>query len=294
MNFSNADLVAVVAVAVMEYGHVKVELVVNAIRVCTAHVKVHAASAEHRTRATVSDRVFFAQNSNADAAFQHDDVFRKESFVVLHRIFHVVEECFYARDKRIRHVVAAAAWSKEVCREAGACDFFEDVVNHFTFLETEQEASLSAKVTAKATVEHQVRGNAAKFLEHHADVFATERNAHVHALFKSNHDAQVILDGGQIVLTVRHGDVLQVAHRFRLLFHTAVDIAKVRDNFYNGLTVHAERESQSTMSTRVLRTHVDEKFFGICFALDAESRRECCTHTGLLIICGWVKSLRSG
>ena len=196
----------------MEHGHVKVELVVNTIRVCSSHVKVHAARAEHRARATVSDRVFFAQNANADAAFQHDDVFRKESFVVLHRIFHVVEECFYARDKRIRHVIAAATRSKEVRRKARTCHFFEHVVNHFTFFEAEQEASLSAKVTAKATVEHQVRGDAAQFLEHHTDVFATERNAHVHALFKSNHDAQVVLDGGQIVLTVRHRDVLQVAH----------------------------------------------------------------------------------
>ena len=185
----------------------------------------------------------------------------------------MVEECFYARDKRIRHIVAASARSKEVCRKAGTCDFFEHVVNHFTFLETEQEARLAAKVTAKATVEYQVRGYAAQFLEHHADVFATERNAHVHTLFKSNHDAQVILDGGQIVLTVRHGDVLQVAHRFRLLFHTAVDIAKVRDQFYNRFAVHAERESQSTVSTRVLRPHVDKKFFSIRFAFEAKSRR---------------------
>jgi hypothetical protein len=58
-----------------------------------------------------------------------------------------------------------------------------------------------------------------------------------------------------------------------LLFHTAVDIAKVRDKFYDGFAVHAEREAERTVRTRVLRPHVDKKFFGIRFAFEAKARR---------------------
>ena len=69
----------------------------------------------------------------------------------------------------------------------------------------------------------------------------------------------------------------------------------MRYDFYNRFAVHTQRQAEGTVGTRVLRTHVDEKFFGIGIAGNLESRRESChTHTGLLIICGWVKSLRKG
>ena len=168
-------------------------------------------------------------------------------------------------------------------------------MDHFAFLEAEQQAGLSAQVTAEAAEEHQVRSNSAQFRKHHADVFALFGDAHVHAFFKGNHDPQVVLDGRQVVLAVGHRDVLQVAHGFRLLFHATVDVAEMRYDFYNRFAVHAQRKAEGTVGTRVLRTHVDEKFFGIGIAGNLESRRESChTHTGLLIICGCVKSLRKG
>ena len=295
VNFGDTYRVTVVAVAGVGHGHVKLQLVINAIGVGLTDVEVDAAGTKYRAGASVSDGVFGGENADALAAFEHDDVLRKESFVVLHCAFEVLEESLDAVDKVFGNVEAAATRSKEVGGEARPGDFFENVMDHFAFLEAEQQAGLAAKVAAEAAEEHEVAGDSAEFRKHHADVFALFRNADVHAFFKCNYDSQVVLNGRQIVLAVRHRNVLEVTHGFRLLFHAAVDIAKVRHNFHDGFAVHTEGEAQCTVGTRVLRTHVDEKFFGIGIAGNLESRgKSRCHYTGLLMISGWVKSLRKG
>lgn len=160
-------------------------------------------------------------------------------------------------------------------------------MNHFTFLKAEQQAGLSAKVAAKAAEEHQMTCDTSKFAEHDADVFLSFGNADVHAFFQSKNYAKIVLDGGQVVLTVRHTDVLQVSHGLSLLFHTAVDVTEVGNDFNDGFAIHSKGQTQGTVSTGVLGAHVHEEFFGVRFSGDLESRGELCyTHTGLLIISG--------
>ena len=138
--------------------------------------------------------------------------------------------------------------------------FLHAVEHILTVTHTVKECSEGAKVLSITTEVKQVTINTLKLIHDSTNHLNALRQLNAHCLFNYSADSMTIDHSREIIETVGHCEGLRISHALKHLLDTAVDIAEMWNNALYSLTVKNGLKTEHTVSGRVLRTDIDDKF----------------------------------
>ena len=121
-------------------------------------------------------------------------------------------------------------------------------------------------------------GDPVQFRNDHPQRHCFLRNFHPDQLLDGEAVPKVHVHRREVIHAVGVGNPLGRREVFADLFRTAVQVSDMRRHFVDNFAVGAQQKSQHTVSTRVLRSHVDEHFVGADVKFDDARVFECQAH----------------
>src|SRR6185436_18749314 len=129
------DAVAVVRVSVRQYGHAKVDPVVEEVRVIAAEIPVDPGGPQHRPRLPERDRIRAIQQSESASAVLPDLVLFEQAVVVVDRLWHPLDELAALGIEARRDVLREPAGLEVPRVHAVAGDELREIEDYLAFAE---------------------------------------------------------------------------------------------------------------------------------------------------------------
>ena len=157
-------------------------------------------------------------------------------------------------------VVLYASDGVVVLNQSATGSSLEDIENLFAVAEAVEESGQGSQVHAQAGEEEQVRVDALQFVHDGTDVLHTFAHLDAHRLFDAHAQCVAVVMGAQIVQAVGQCQGLRIGEAFAHLLNASVYIAAVYVQFLDDFPFQGNTEAEDTMSSRVLRTYINNVF----------------------------------
>ena len=249
--------VTVHRVAAAECALLPLHLIVHIVWVVLAHIVLPARSTSGRTRNSIVDTILKTHRSAVLQTVVSDDIIAKHIHILLNGRTQILHQILTVLDEVRIDVVLQATYSIIVLNQASTCGLLHDVQHVLTVTHTIQHTCESAKVLSHTRGVEQVRVETLKLVHDGTDILDAVGKLNAHTFLNHTHQSMAMLHGSQIVKTICQSQCLGIAHALPHLLNRTMDIAQVRIDALDGLTVQHRLQTKHTMSSGVLRTDVD-------------------------------------
>ena len=159
-------------------------------------------------------------------------------------------------DGFIRQIHVEPPYPRPTGVEALAGHVFDDVVDHFAFVEAVKERGERAQIQPRRADAKQMRLDPPQLASDRAQHLASRRQFDPHQLFGRAMPRQFVVDRRGIIHPIDDRDVLVVIEVLAELFEAAVQIADVRRALDDAFAVEFQDEAQRRVGRGVLRAEI--------------------------------------
>ena len=259
------DVVAVVDVAVGQRRNVKIEAVVDAVRLGLANVVRQPAGPDHRPAYAERNQIFDRQIADPAPARHQNLVLRQQPVQLIQRARQpLVREIGGLLMPAFRQIAHNAAKAHVVAHHARARHRFEQVQDHLPFFDRVQRRRLQrAQVVQNKPDRPGMIDDAAELRHDDAQILRPFRHLDIRQLLHRQRIGPVVAHRVQIVQPVCERHVHQPRIAFADLLMVAVQIAHFRLKRQDGLALHARQHPEHTVRARVMGSQIDHDALGI-------------------------------
>src|SRR5918911_2303476 len=255
--------VAVVGVAVLAQGHVKIKVGVGRIGARLAYVPRDARPAQRRPGQPYGNRVLSRDDADAYGASEPDAILREHRLVLVYALREVVDEAAYVLFEIVVRIIRHASDPPSVAGQARAELPLEDFQNLFALAQRPQEHRHRADVQGVGGEPEQVRSDAVQLGQDGAYVVGARRDGKPHHLLDRLDPDQPVRDRRDVVETIPVRRDHRILAILCDLLHPAMQEAYVAVEINHRLAIEPQDDAQHAMRRRVLRPHVQDHFGAI-------------------------------
>src|SRR5712692_6091294 len=263
LHLFHANEVAIVRIAVLADGYLKIEVRIRRVRLRFANVVLHARTAQGRTGQAEVYGFFGWKQADADGPLKPDSVRVQQRLVFVDTSGKNLQEVAHPLfEFRIR-IPPQTADAKSVRGKPRADEVFEYLENLFAFAKAVQQHGDRADVHRVSAQPEQMRSDALKFGQNHSQVLGALWHFDLEHLLDAFNVAKIIGDSSHVIEPVPVRRDHRVGVVLADFFNAAMQEADVAVETDHRLAVQLQYDSQHPVCRGMLRTHVEHHLFGI-------------------------------
>ena len=186
-----------------------------------------------------------------DIVAKHVDILLNDRLHVLHKVLHVLHEVGV-------DIVLQPTYSIVVLYQTASRGLLHTIQHMFTVTHRIKECCQGTHILSTATHIEQVRVKTLKLVHDGTNVLNTIGQFNAHTFLNDTNQCMTMHHCREIVQSISQCQRLGIGHLLTHLLYTTMDIAKMRIDTLNGLTVQNSLQAQHTMRRGVLRTYIND------------------------------------
>ena len=270
-------IVTVHGIAMRQCDLFKVHLIIHSVWMVLADIILPAAGTTGRSCHAIADAVCLIHDTDVTETLMGNDVVAEDIQILLYHRTQILAEFLDVGNEVRINVSLQATYSIIVLYQPAAGCLFHHVQYVLTIAHSIKESRKRTQVLSAASRVKEMVVYTLQLIHDRTDIADAVGQFYAHALLNDTDKRMTVHHGRQVVHTVGQCQRLRISELFAEFLDATMDIAQMRIDPGDGLTVQHRLQTKYTVGRRVLRTDVHDEIV-IC------KQRMLCTDKLTLLV----------